>query len=286
MLKIKEHNYHKVTPLLEGIPFNILFARAVTDGDVKGEIYVDSIDAPKTAYIVHPYGMSLLCGNPDNYSFNENLMYYLQDNNWEYRKQKEWLQVYPSKWNDVFTILLKDKLVNYCDELYANNCERDYLIKETGHSHIIRWNRVNFNFEQSKYHPVNTVLPEGFELKRIDATMHEMLGSVVPRFFWNSYEEFIQKGIAFGVVKEGRIVSLAFSAYIKNNELEIGVETLSSYRGKGFAIRSCNALIDYCLKNGFTPVWSCRKENTCSLKLAQKLGFHISGTYPYYSLPD
>gem|GEM_PF-3682644 len=57
MLKIKENNYHKVTPLLEGIPFNILFARAVTNGDVKGEIYVDAIDEPKTAYIVHPYGM-------------------------------------------------------------------------------------------------------------------------------------------------------------------------------------------------------------------------------------
>lgn len=286
MLKIKENNYHKVAHLLEDIPFNTLFARAVTDGDVKGEIYVDSIDEPTTAYIVHPYGMSLLCGNPHNPVFNEKLMYYLQDNAWEYRKQKEWLQVYPSEWNNVFSILLKDKLVNYSDDLYADNCERDYLIKETGHSHIIRWNRVNFNFEQSEYHPANVALHRGFELKRIDETMPEMRGNVVPRSFWNSYEEFVRKGVAFGVLKDGKIASIAFSAYIKNNELEIGVETLSSYRGKGFALLSCNALIDYCLKNGFTPVWSCRKENSCSLRLAQKLGFRISGTYPYYSLPD
>ncbi len=286
MLKIKENNYDKVAPLLEGIPFNTLFARAVTDGDVKGEVYVDSVELPKTAYIVHPYGMSLLCGNPGNHIFNEKLMYYLQDNNWEYRKQKEWLQVYPSKWEEVFKVLLKDKLVKYTDRLYADNCEREYLIKEMGHSHIICWNRVNFNFIPGEYYPGPVFLPDGYELKRIDETMQKLQGSVVPDYFWNTYNEFLQKGVAFGVVKDGKIVSIAFSAYIKNNELEIGVETASSCRGKGFAILSCHALINYCLENGFTPVWSCRKENACSFKLAQKLGFRISGTYPYYSLPE
>ncbi|WP_158280752.1 GNAT family N-acetyltransferase [Pararcticibacter amylolyticus] len=285
MLKIKEKDYDKVALLLDEIPFNTLFARAVTDGIVKGEIYVDSIQSPRTAYIVHPYGMSLLCGDPTNYSFNEKLLYYLLDTNAEYRKRQEWLQVYPLQWEEVLAVLVKDKLVTYSDHLYAGNCERDYLLKETAHSHIIRWNRLNFKFVQPEQPLKPAPLPDGFELKRIDASMLKMAGSVVPQFFWNSYDDFLANGVAFGVVRDGRPVSIAFSAYIKDRNLEIGIETDLHYRGKGFALQSCHALINYCLDNDLTPVWSCRKENTCSLRLAEKLGFHISGMFPYYSLP-
>jgi len=50
----------------------------------------------------------------------------------------------------------------------------------------------------------------------------------------------------------------AYSAYIHDNYLELGIETVEEYRGKGLAQYVCSALIDYCLQNNFEPVWSCR----------------------------
>ncbi len=76
----------------------------------------------------------------------------------------------------------------------------------------------------------------------------------------------------------------AFSAYILDDQLEIGIETLAEFRKMGFAELVCGALIDYCLDSGYEPVWSCRFENTASYPLAQKMGFVPVSITPYYRL--
>jgi RimJ/RimL family protein N-acetyltransferase len=72
---------------------------------------------------------------------------------------------------------------------------------------------------------------------------------------------------------------------VHDNYLELGIETVEAYRGKGLAQSVCSALIDYCLQNNYEPVWSCRFENTASYRLAQKLGFEPVSTRTYYKLP-
>jgi L-amino acid N-acyltransferase YncA len=62
------------------------------------------------------------------------------------------------------------------------------------------------------------------------------------------------------------------------------METIEEYRGKGFAMNICAALIDYCIKNNYEPIWSCRLENIGSYKLAKKLGFELTLKLPYYRL--
>jgi RimJ/RimL family protein N-acetyltransferase len=84
---------------------------------------------------------------------------------------------------------------------------------------------------------------------------------------------------------ENQPVSMAYSAYITHNQLELGIETSENHRGKGLALHTCSALIDYCLKYQYEPVWSCRFENAGSYRLAQKLGFEPVLTLPYYRLP-
>jgi len=56
------------------------------------------------------------------------------------------------------------------------------------------------------------------------------------------------------------------------------------YRGRGFAYHACAALIEYCIRKGLMPVWSCRYENTASYRLAQRLGFVPTLYLPYYRL--
>ncbi|TKG91495.1 GNAT family N-acetyltransferase [Puteibacter caeruleilacunae] len=62
------------------------------------------------------------------------------------------------------------------------------------------------------------------------------------------------------------------------------METIPEFRGQGFAQYACAALIDYCLANGYEPVWACKETNVPSYKLAQKLGFVPALTLPYYRL--
>mgnify|MGYP000940173832 FL=1 len=108
---------------------------------------------------------------------------------------------------------------------------------------------------------------------------------MIPRFFWNSPELFKKVGAGFTLYYNGEPASTAFSAYVENNKLEIGIETIEKFKGKGFALLVCSALIDYSIDRGLEPEWSCRLENTGSYRLAQKLGFVPQLYIPYYRLP-
>jgi len=66
--------------------------------------------------------------------------------------------------------------------------------------------------------------------------------------------------------------------------MEVAIETHSEYRGQNLAYFSCRALINYCLENNYKPVWSCRKDNVASYKLACKLGFNPTFILPFYEL--
>lgn len=63
MIKLLESEYSIVLPLLEEVPFNKLFAQVVIERVVKGTVFIDDPVNPSAAFIVHKYGMSLLCGD-------------------------------------------------------------------------------------------------------------------------------------------------------------------------------------------------------------------------------
>lgn len=113
---------------------------------------------------------------------------------------------------------------------------------------------------------------------------HQMQGKVLPKYFWDSADQFVKEGIGYSLIYEEAIVSTAFSAFIFDNQLEIGIETSEYFRGKGFAIAVCMSLINYSLANNYEPVWSCRLDNVGSYKLAQKLGFEPTLFLPFYRL--
>ena len=84
---------------------------------------------------------------------------------------------------------------------------------------------------------------------------------------------------------DSKPVSTAFTSARHDDKLEIGVETLQSYQGKGLAYLACAKLIEYCMDRELEPVWSCRLENTGSVNLAKKLGFIETLRMPYYHIP-
>ncbi|MNS53989.1 GNAT acetyltransferase [compost metagenome] len=218
--------------------------------------------------------MTLLFGESGNTRFNKSFRDYAlnKDNN---RDIYEWMQAFPDTWHIELKKLFEGHLIK-SDEM--NGCFDKGIVELN--------TRVNFKFDKSLYlNRKKTSLYSGVKIIRTDRQiLRAMKGSVVPEYFWESEDDFLEKGIGFSLLHQGELASTAFSALIHHDKLELGIETVAEFRGMGFAEQSCSALIDYCIKNQLEPVWACRLENVGSYKLAQKLGFVPSAMIPYYRL--
>jgi len=267
-------HYDKLIEPLKQVAINHLFARSVIEKGISGSVFVDDLNNPKTFYIKHSYGMTLLFGNSDNEIFNRSFKEHALNVN-NTRDSFEWMQAFPNDWDNVLSDLFGDKLLKSSE----NNTKI-----ETG---IIELNtRVNFKFNKDEYLKLKPKSESsGISIVRTDRQIfRDMKGSVIPFYFWESEDDFLENGIGFSLLYNGNLASTAYSAFIQGDQFEIGIETVEAYRGKGFAEQVCASIIDYCIENNYEPIWACRLENIGSYKLAQKLGFIPSLEIPYYRL--
>lgn len=274
MKLLEKKNYYKLTEPLKQVTINNLFARAVIEHRVSGKVYVDDCDNPRTYYVVHPYGMSLLFGEWNNEKFNDSFRDYSLNSN-RIREKYEWMQAFPHDWDKVLKELFKDCLIKSSDSI--KNRENGIIELNT---------RINFKFSPARYLEFKKkYIPADIEIVRTDKQIfRDMKGSVIPAYFWDSADDFADKGVGFSLFHENKLASTAYSAFIDDYKLELGIETVEEFRGSGFAQFACSALIDYCIEKNLEPVWACRLENDGSYKLAQKLGFEPVLEIPYYRL--
>ena len=274
MVALNKEDFNKVIEPLKNVTINNLFARSVIEKHVSGLVYVDNISNPKSFYVIHPYGMSLLFGDHDNMEFNADFHDYALNIN-QTRNKHEWMQAFPNKWDDVLNDLFKNSLIESSDNL------------ESIENNIVELNtRVNFKFNLEKYlkFKQNNIQKDLSIVRSNRKVFTEMRGSVVPSNFWDTAEDFCENGVGFSLFDNSILATTAFSSYKHDNEFELGMETLPEFRGKGFAQYTCSAIIDYCIENNYEPIWSCRFENIGSYKLAVKLGFEPTLKLPYYRL--
>ena len=271
---LEKEKYSKLIEPLKKVTINNLFARAVVEQKVSGKVYVDDRANLETYYVVHPYGMSLLFGNHTNHTFNKAFKEYALNSN-GLRTDYEWMQAFPGKWNTVLSDLFE-------------NCSISSSKNVTNHFEgVIELNtRINFRFSIHKYNNFKRNLPTlPHDIVRTDQDLfHAMKGSVIPSNFWDNADDFVARGVGFSLLVENQLACTAYSAFIFDDMLELGMETISKFRGKGFAKHTCARLIDFCLENNYQPVWACRLENTGSFRLAQALGFEPTLQIPYYRL--
>ena len=261
MIELTKDSFGTILETVMQVSFNILMARSVIVGHADGRIFVDSYESPQSIYIVHPYGMTFLFGRSDNEMFNNGLFDYFVGNTGK-RKKDEWLQAFPREWDNVMTRLVDEHIA-------------------------IPYSRLNFKFDATKFYEKYSQINES--QYEIIATPSELLfeinGSVVPRDYWRTPKQFTDIAKAFTVMVDGKPVSTAFTSARHDDKLEIGIETVKEYHGKGLGYLACAKLIEYCLNNNLEPVWSCRYENTASVKLCEKLGFVETLKMPYYHIP-
>lgn len=261
MIRLETNDYSKLNILLENAAINTLFAWAVIEQKVKGVVYVDNADVPRTCYIHHPYGMSLLAGNSNITGFNQRFKEYALNIRQE-RTKEEWIQAYPDTWDKV----LRD--------LFVDN------------EAIIEYDtRINFRFNKTKFCRESSHTDKDIHIQKTTKDdFAAMKGTVIPAHFWDKANDFETEGQGYSLYYKHKLAAIAFASFVKENILELGIETVEAYRGKHFAYKVCTELIGFCLENNLEPFWSCRLSNTASYKLAEKLGFEVYKENPYYQL--
>jgi hypothetical protein len=130
------------------------------------------------------------------------------------------------------------------------------------------------------------LLPDGYELKEIDAALYDKcLESPVTADFVSSFQSkaaYLRDGRGVAAIRNGEIVSGA-SSYTRYREgIEIEVDTVEEERRKHLALIACSALILRCLDEGLYPSWDA--QNMVSVHLAEKLGYQFDHEYTAYEV--
>ncbi|MFL0250301.1 GNAT family N-acetyltransferase [Clostridium neuense] len=133
-----------------------------------------------------------------------------------------------------------------------------------------------------------STLPEGYELRKVDKAIaydksfHEVSEDFTAQF--NSIDDYLNRGIGFCILHEGKVVCGASSYSIYDNGIEIEIDTHPGYRRQGLATVAAAGLILDCLDRGIYPSWDAA--NLISVHLAEKLGYVMEGPYDTYHIVD
>ena len=141
-------------------------------------------------------------------------------------------------------------------------------------------------FDRSRLAEMVSKLPEGYELKKIDADIYDLCvqDPVTADFVsaFGSKEKYLELGRGMVILKDGKIVSGA-SSYTRYKEgIEIEVDTVPSERRKGLAGVVCSSLILACLDEGLYPSWDAHDMN--SVRLSRKFGYEFDHEYTAYEV--
>ena len=126
-------------------------------------------------------------------------------------------------------------------------------------------------------------LPAGFLVERMDLELARQIvadSSLISEDHvrnFNSPEDFVERGIGYCVLSEGRIVSGASSYAVCNSGIEVQVNTHPDYRRQGLATIVSAALLLGCLEQDIEVHWDAGNE--ISARLAMRLGYKPAGSY-------
>ena len=139
-------------------------------------------------------------------------------------------------------------------------------------------------FDREKLQSFVDALPEGYEIKRIDSEIYDLLSTdddledLAGEF--ETKEAFLEKGRGYAVLKDGKVAAGASSCYCYGFGIEVEIDTVQSERRKGLATAVGAKLILSCVEDGLEPVWDAA--SLISVHLAEKLGYRFDREYVYY----
>lgn len=221
------------------------FAYSVLDDYIHGEIFIDEY----SALIGTSSGIYAVVGNENSEHFLSLLM-----NKFKSRK-----------------------IANQRFTLFSSSEKWDERIKEHFQTELKPLQRYSFHFNEDNFLTLNkAILPDNFQLTKMNEAAlqtNQVFNRAYITQYWDSAENFMQKGIGFSAMHNGAHASECVSIFSSLDFAEIDIATDNHFRGRGLAQCTAEAFILECLKQQVTPRWDCDIHNLASIKLAGKLGF-------------
>ena len=130
-------------------------------------------------------------------------------------------------------------------------------------------------------------LAAGYALRMMDQALFDRCKQTPWCEAWvaqyKTFSQYQRYGLGVVALRDRQMVAGASSYSGFQKGIEIQIDTREEDRRKGLAFACGAKLILACLDRGWTPSWDAHNE--MSLKLAQKLGFRFSHTYPVFEIP-
>lgn len=270
--EINKKKFKSISNILDECMDNIEI-KAVIDGTNPGWIFVDSIEAPRTA-MVWSKGIQgfYFVGDESNVEFNNCINEFIEQ--------------------EIKPRLIKDKLTKFEfsgeTEKWDDNLKKIFRDKELNKSRQYQYKLQHYSWNLHN----KRKLKDEYILKQIDRELFvdmditnlEFIFSEINRW-WNSYDDYIERTFGYCIIFKNRIVNYCICNFVHKNFHTIGIETLDDFRRQGLSQVTTEAFVDNCMKNQLNPYWECMESNFASRSLAEKLGFYRNHIYTLYSFP-
>ncbi|CAH1056814.1 GNAT family N-acetyltransferase [Paenibacillus pseudetheri] len=244
--------------------------KAIVVGSNPGRIFVDNIERPRSAMIWKGnLDGFIFIGDSKNDLFNQGIRSYIDEVISLQARELglKWFECIGnhSSWYITFEEIFSDRELKSWDQNVYILSPREYK-KQVNHN-------VDRNFAITKI--------TSDMLKTNKILNKELLESKILEF-WESADDFFEKGIGFCVLYKDEIVSLCITGFRYNEIHGIDIETIESFQGKKLAQSVVHSFVQYCFSNGFTPYWDCMEVNYPSNAVARIVGFKREFTFKGY----
>jgi hypothetical protein len=165
--------------------------------------------------------------------------------------------------------------------VYGNDPEWRRLILDVHGDQVFDRPMLDFDLsgiDRASLLRLEGTLPPGFSLQALDAGLTRQLDAdLEPHALqvFDSAQEFLDHGLAFGAVTNGELACAATSYTRSSRSVEVAISTRCAFRGRGLAAATSARLLRQCLAEGLAPRWTA--SNPVSQRLAVRLGYRPAG---------
>lgn len=258
--------YPLVRPLFAELRHNLV-VDSIIDGYTPAWVYVDNVEAPRTAWMWDLQGEMLISGRANCAATNRALAGLIAGKAIPHARARGVLGLTLFYDTPAWEAQLSTLLPGFEPEKAARR-------------------RYRFDRPRGDW---RTMLPAGSALYRLDERwlarrdvrhMEHLVGWVDS--FWRNHAHFIDASFGFFLLHGDAVASWCLGAFVSGQQVELGVATMPAYRGQGYATAVAARCVAFCAAHGLTPHWHCWEDNVASWHTAAKIGFVDPTQYMVY----
>jgi GNAT superfamily N-acetyltransferase len=160
-------------------------------------------------------------------------------------------------------------------------------IKQHFGERVVPFDRYRFSAEQLSLEHLGALCRASsrYAVQRMDAKFATQLWRqehFVDLSYFDSPEDFEQRGLGFYAAVDDTVVGAAYSQLVCSRGIEVSLYVMPRHRERGLGTRLSSHLVKACLENGQEAHWDAANLESC--RLAQKLGYTPCGVYQAHFL--